>query len=124
MNQYGVHDIGWLMESSFANLAQRLLSAGYAFDYISDAQLAGLEVDNGELVAPGGRYRLVVVPAVERMSPSTLAKLRELQRRGARWCSKRCPAMCRASRASQSDAPSWRNCFRIPLYAPRCRRRA
>ena len=83
MNQFGVHEIAWLMESSFAATAQRLLSAGYAFDFISDAQLAGLQVENGQLMAPGGRYRSIVVPAVQRMSPDTLARLRELQRRGA-----------------------------------------
>ncbi len=83
MNQYGVHEIAWLMESAFATTAQQLLSAGYAFDFISDAQLAGLQVEKGQLVAPGGRYRLIVVPAVQRMSPDTLARLAELQRRGA-----------------------------------------
>ncbi len=46
-------------------------------------RLAGLEVDNGELVAPGGRYRLVVVPAVERMSPE---HAREAARAAAPWC--------------------------------------
>ena len=83
MNQYGVHEIAWLMETSFAEVAQRLLSAGYAFDFISDAQLAGLRVEKGQLVAPGGSYRLIVVPAVQRMAPDTLARLAELQRRGA-----------------------------------------
>jgi alpha-L-rhamnosidase len=83
MNQYGVHEIDWLMESSFAAVAQRLLSAGYALDFISDAQLAGLQVEAGQLLAPGGRYRLIVVPALQRMSPDTLARLGELQRRGA-----------------------------------------
>lgn len=83
MHQYGVHEIGWLMESSFAMTAQRLLAAGYTFDFISDAQLGKLTVDKGALVAPGGRYRLVLVPAVERMAPETLAKLRDLAREGA-----------------------------------------
>jgi hypothetical protein len=83
MNQYGVHEIGWLMESSFAAVAQRLLAAGYSFDFVSDAQLVRLTVEKGMVVAPGGRYRVVVVPASKRMAPATLARLHELQRQGA-----------------------------------------
>jgi len=83
MNQFGVHEIGWLMESRFAAVAQRLLAAGYTFDFISDAQLGSVEVVEDGLVTPGGRYRLIVVPAVTRMTPETLARLRELQRKGA-----------------------------------------
>jgi hypothetical protein len=83
MNQYGVHEIAWLMESAFADVAQRLLADGYSFDFLSDAQLERLTVDERELVAPGGRYRLIVIPAVKRMAPATLAKLRDLQRAGA-----------------------------------------
>jgi hypothetical protein len=83
MNQYGVHEIGWLMESPFAAVAQRLLAAGYSFDFVSDAQLARLSVEKGMLVAPGGRYRVVVIPALKRMAPATLARLRELQGQGA-----------------------------------------
>ena len=83
MTQFGVHEIGWLMESPFASVAQRLMAAGYSFDFISDAQLQRLEVENGALVAPGGRYRVIVVPSIARMAPATLARLFDLQRRGA-----------------------------------------
>lgn len=83
MSQFGVHEIGWLMESPFASVAQRLLAAGYSFDFISDAQIAGLEIVDGKLLAPGGRYRTIVVPATTRMAPETLARLLELRRRGA-----------------------------------------
>ena len=83
MSQFGVHEIGWLMESPFASVAQRLLAAGYSFDFISDAQIAALKVVDGELLAPGGRYRTIVIPAATRMAPKTLASLLELRRRGA-----------------------------------------
>ena len=83
MAQYGVHELGWLLESRFAKAALHLMAAGYTFDFISDAQLAGLEVEKGALVAPGGRYRVIVVPASTRMAPATLARLADLQRRGA-----------------------------------------
>ncbi len=83
MNQYGVHEIGWLMESSFGEVAQRLIDGGFSFDFVSDAQLGRLTVDKGTLVAPGGRYRVIVVPALRRLAPATLARLRDLQRQGA-----------------------------------------
>jgi len=83
MRQYGVHELGWLLESRFAQAALRLMAEGYSFDFISDAQLASLDVEKGMLVAPGGHYRVIVVPAITRMAPATLTRLAELQRRGA-----------------------------------------
>ena len=60
------------------------MQAGYAFDFVSDAQLQRLTVNDGAIVAPGGRYRSIVVPATRRMSVETLARLRELAKQGAR----------------------------------------
>jgi hypothetical protein len=50
---------------------------------VSDAQLAALDVRDGALVAPGGRYRAVIVPRVNRMSVETLRTLANLLERGA-----------------------------------------
>jgi hypothetical protein len=84
MHQYGVHENQWLTESAAGRLATRLHDAGYAFDFISDAQLARLTVTDGVLAAPGGRYQVIVIPAAGRMSVDTLARLRELSVRGAK----------------------------------------
>jgi hypothetical protein len=65
-------------------MAARLLQAGYAFDFISDAQLQRVTASHGALVAPGGRYQAIVVPATRRMSVETLQRLRDLARQGAR----------------------------------------
>jgi len=83
MRQYGMHDNAWLTESSTGKLALKLLSAGYSFDLISDAQLARLRVERGALVAPGGRYAALLLPAARRIPLATVAKLIELRHSGA-----------------------------------------
>jgi hypothetical protein len=83
MRQLGVHDNRWLVDSSFGRTALDLAALGYAFDYVSDAQIARLKVDREKLIAPGATYRVIVVPRVTRMDPSTLAKLFELEDAGA-----------------------------------------
>ena len=85
MEQYGVHDNKWLIESPAGRIAARLLKDGYSFDFISDAQLMRVKADGSTFIAPGGgRYRALVVPGTRRMSVATLAQLRELARRTGR----------------------------------------
>ncbi|HYJ39838.1 MAG TPA: glycosyl hydrolase [Steroidobacteraceae bacterium] len=85
MEQYGVHENKWLTESSTGRVAADLLWAGYAFDFVSDAQLMRLKVDGKTFIAPGGgRYRAIVVPGTRRMSVETLTQLRELAKRTGR----------------------------------------
>ena len=83
MEQYGVHENKWLTDSATGRLAAKLLQAGYAFDFVSDAQLTQVKVSDGMFIAPGGgRYRALVVPGARRISVETLARLRELAKRG------------------------------------------
>ena len=85
MEQYGVHENQWLAESAAGRLSAKLLRAGNAFDFVSDAQLLRLEVEGSTFIAPGGgRYRVIVVPATRRMSVETLARLHELAKRTGR----------------------------------------
>ncbi len=79
MHQLGVHENQWLTESSTARVAFQLLNAGYSFDFISEAQIARLRVQDGVLVAPGGRYRALVIPRVRRMSAGLLETLGRLK---------------------------------------------
>jgi hypothetical protein len=83
MRQLGVHENAWLVESSAGRLAHKLLYVGYSFDFISDAQISSLVVNGGALVAPGQRYRAIVVPWARRIPEQTLAKLVELRKAGA-----------------------------------------
>jgi hypothetical protein len=80
MKQFGVHQLDWLRESPTGRLATQLTQNGYSFDYISDAQLAQTKSQDGALVTPGGRYRVLLVPATRRMPVATLERLLELSR--------------------------------------------
>lgn len=85
MEQYGVHENKWLTESSAGRMAAKLQQAGYAFDFVSDAQLMRLKVAGRTFIAPGGgRYRAIVVPGTRRMAVETLTQLRELAKRTGR----------------------------------------
>ncbi|MBI5770723.1 MAG: glycoside hydrolase [Verrucomicrobia bacterium] len=93
MRMLTVHDVKWLTEQPVGKLAQQLLSRGYQFDYISDAQLQQTSVNDTEvrvpagifkqIATPGARYAVVLVPATRRMPVATLEKLSELAASGA-----------------------------------------
>ena len=84
MQQLGVHDVKWLIAKPTGQLAQKLLEAGYGFDYISDSQLTSSKsVPGGTLQTPGGTdYRVILVPPTRRMPVATLHKLAALARDG------------------------------------------
>ena len=73
----------WLQNSNFGNLAQRLWDNGYTFDFISDRMIAGLKVEGKTLVSGKARYKVIVVPSIERIPLETLTQLRDLARKGA-----------------------------------------
>ncbi|HWK04254.1 MAG TPA: glycosyl hydrolase [Puia sp.] len=57
---------------------------GYNFDGCAPGQLAQASVVNNQIVFPGGAsYRLLVLPAVETMTPGLLEKIRSLVEAGA-----------------------------------------
>ena len=97
MSQYGVHEIAWLMESSVRRRRAAAAVGRLCIRlHLRRADWRGLQVEEGQLVAPGGRYRLIVVPAVQRMAPETLARLaRAADGAARRWCSRSCPRTCR-----------------------------
>ena len=83
MKQFAVHDVKWLTEQPVGRLAHELITGGYSFDYISDAQLAATTAKSGGLVTQGGNYQLLLVPATRRMSVETLRQILTLARAGA-----------------------------------------
>jgi len=83
MQQFAVNDVGFIMDSRCGALARALDEAGYAFDYISDAQIAKTKAAGGALITPGNTYDVLVVPRADRMPLATLRKLAELARGGA-----------------------------------------
>ena len=79
-----VHNVKWLTEQPVGKIARTLVERGYSFDYISDAFLGQTRVEGGELVTPGARYKVLVVPATRRMPVATLRKLAALAEAGAK----------------------------------------
>jgi len=65
------------------NVIPQTLDAGYGFDFVDDAvieQLAGIQ--NGALTVNGSRYRIVILPGIERIPLATLRKLGDFARQG------------------------------------------
>lgn len=75
----------WLekLMPGFAAVGRTLWSRGYSFDFISDRQLADLSVDDGKLVAPGGIYKVLVVPKAQLVPEATMHQLVRLTQAGA-----------------------------------------
>jgi hypothetical protein len=73
----------WLQSSSFGHLAQRLWDKGYTFDYVSDRMLAGINVEQGNLVSGKARYKVIVVPSIQHIPLETLNRLLDLAKKGA-----------------------------------------
>jgi hypothetical protein len=74
----------WVTQQPVGVVAKQLWNHGYAFDYISDRQLAGVQVQGDALVAPGGSmYRVVLVPPTQFMPEATLKQLVKLSEAGA-----------------------------------------
>lgn len=77
-----VHRRAWLAEQPVGRAAKRLWEKGYAFDYISDRQLAHVKAEPEGLVTPGSTYRVLLIPQCTHMPPSTMKCLRALAEAG------------------------------------------
>ena len=84
MRQFTVSSVGFIRDTRCGELARALDEAGYAFDYISDDQIAKTRTAGGALVTPGNTYDVLVVPRANRMPLATLRKLVELAKGGAK----------------------------------------
>ncbi|MEX2605872.1 MAG: glycosyl hydrolase [Kiritimatiellia bacterium] len=73
----------WLLKRPVAETLRGLWKRGYGFDYISDRQIATLTVKDGQVAAPGGAYKALLVPPCETMPVATLDRLVHLSRNGA-----------------------------------------
>lgn len=78
-----VIDGQWLRQLPCMETFRMLWNRGYAFDYISDRQIAELKKEDQKLAAPGGTYTALLVPPCKFMPVKTLRILLELQKRGA-----------------------------------------
>ena len=71
----------WLKRcENFDNLARILDARGYSFDFISDAQIAGLEFSGGSLKTSGGALYDAIEFQIPGRFPFTLTKISCLSR--------------------------------------------
>lgn len=81
--QLRVEAQGWFEQQPIGKAAHKLWDAGYAFDYISDAQLMTAKVADGKVRVPGGDYKVIVVPECKYIPAQTFTQLLALADKGA-----------------------------------------
>ncbi|MDP3433445.1 MAG: glycosyl hydrolase, partial [Bacteroidota bacterium] len=78
-----LHFDGAAKGSSVRKSAEYLFEKGFAFDYISDRQIAQLETKSGKIQTGGTNYQTVLLPPVKLMPVETFEKLINLAKSGA-----------------------------------------
>ncbi len=78
-----VHGRDWFDTQPIGQIATRLWNRGYAFDYVSDRELASAKVRRGQIRMPGGSYRILLVPHTTHMPLATFREMLALARSGA-----------------------------------------
>ncbi len=73
----------WFKELAATDTFRQLWQRGYAFDYISDRQIAEIRIAGDRLVTPGASYQAIVVPPCTFLPVETLAHLSRLSGQGA-----------------------------------------
>ena len=81
--QLTVRYTDWFEKESIGRTAHELWNRGYAFDYVSDAQLLQAKVVDGKIQMPGGDYKVIVVPPCKYMPLETFKQLLALAESGA-----------------------------------------
>ncbi|NND08521.1 MAG: hypothetical protein HKN87_19245 [Saprospiraceae bacterium] len=81
--QLAVHDPDWFYNEPVSDIASMLEKNGYAFDYISDQQLASLSIESGQIIAPGGDYKLLIIPSCMYLPAETAHRFLDLADAGA-----------------------------------------
>jgi len=76
--------VGWLDRCRLRKIGAFLDDKGYAFDMVSDQMLDTIQYQNGKLVAPGGTYKVVVVPECQYLPATTAKHLADLAANGAK----------------------------------------
>lgn len=73
----------WLTGTQIEKTAQELTEHGYAFDMVSDRQLAQTSNDGKGLKVPGGKYQALLVPKTGKIPVPTLKRILDLAEGGA-----------------------------------------
>jgi len=78
-----LHFDGAAKGSSVRKSAEYLFGKGYAFDYISDRQIAQLQTKSGKIQTGGVNYQTVLLPPVKLIPLETFEKVMDLAKNGA-----------------------------------------
>lgn len=78
-----LHFDGAAKGSSVRKSAEFLFAKGYAFDYISDRQMAQLETKSGQILTGGNTWQTVLLPPVKLMPVETFENILNLAKSGA-----------------------------------------
>jgi len=81
--QLRVEAQGWFEGQSIGKTAHELWDRGYAFDYVSDAQLKTAKVVDGKIQMPGGKYKVIIVPDCAYIPEETFQAIVTLVQNGA-----------------------------------------
>jgi len=81
--QLTVHARDWFEGQPIGRTAKELWDEGYAFDYVSDAQLKTAKVVGGKIQMAGGKYQVVVVPECKYIPLETFKQLLTMTKKGA-----------------------------------------
>jgi hypothetical protein len=73
---------GWFDQQPIGKIANALWNRGYAFDYVSDAQLLQARAVEGKIQMPGGDYKVILVPECKSMPLETIKQLFALANAG------------------------------------------
>ncbi|HUC86561.1 MAG TPA: glycosyl hydrolase [Candidatus Acidoferrales bacterium] len=76
----------WFEGQPIGKIAHELWNHGYAFDYVSDAQLLRAKVVDGQIRMPGATYKTILAPPCNYMPWETIQELFALAKDGATVC--------------------------------------
>lgn len=78
-----VHNLDWLLDSDFGEVAAGLKAEGFSFDYISDNQIQQVKNEGTEVKTGGLRYKAILLPECGHLPLRTWKKLLNLAQNGA-----------------------------------------
>jgi hypothetical protein len=115
-----VHMIEALREHLGTDIMPAILEAGYNLDFFDDDALDRVgRVEKGALVLGPNRYRIVVLPGVERIPPNTLSKLEAFARGGGVLvATRRIPNLAPGLQATEAEQSQIRELSRTLFESP------
>jgi len=83
-NHLGVNEsASWFNDHPIAGLSEKLMNAGYTFDYISDKQLMKCKIVNSNIITSGNAtYKALIIPKTNYIPLGTFSHMQQLTSEG------------------------------------------